>query len=208
MKISIKNYSNVLVLISSIFFLILGAIMYTKPDAVVIFTTYIIGGMFILIGIFKCVKNYLDVKKDNNTSSTEMVVGIVLTVIGIICIFLAGVIEALVRLVIGGWIIFRGINRLINSFYYDKKTSKFYVSFVLSLILIGGGLYTILEANLAFKAMGIVLMIYAILEIISYIFNGREVTVVSVNKNNDSTKIMDAELIETKETKKKKGSKK
>lgn len=208
MKISIKNYSNVLVLISSILFLILGAIMYTKPDAVVIFTTYIIGGMFILIGIFKCVKNYLDVKKDNNTSSTEMVVGIVLTVIGIICIFLAGVIEALVRLVIGGWIIFRGINRLINSFYYDKKTSKFYVSFVLSLILIGGGLYTILEANLAFKAMGFVLMIYAILEIISYIFNGREVTVVSVNKNNDSTKIMDAELIETKETKKKKGSKK
>ncbi|MBQ8892222.1 MAG: DUF308 domain-containing protein [Bacilli bacterium] len=208
MKIKVKDYSNVFVLVSSIIFLILGAVMYTKPDAVVIITTYVFGGLLILIGVFKCVKNYLDVKKDNTVSSTEMVVGIVLTVLGIICIFLAGVVEAMIRLVIGGWMIFSGINRLINALYLNKKTSNFWVSLISSIVIIGGGLYTILEANLAFQAIGIVLMIYSVLEIIGFIFNKRSVTVITteVAKND---KVIDAEVIETKDnSKRKKDSKK
>ena len=197
MKVSVKNYSNVFVLISSILFLILGAIMYTNPKAVVIFTTYIFGGLLILVGVFNCVKNYLEVKKDNSTSSTEMVVGIVLTILGIVCIFLAGVVEALVRLVIGGWILFSGINRLINALYLDKKGSKFWVSLIISFLLIGGGVYTILESNLAFQAIGIVLMIYAVLEIIGYVFNRRDGIIIKSEVNHNK-KIIDAELIETK----------
>ena len=200
-----KNYSNILVLVSSIIFLILGAIMYTKPDAVVVIITYVFGGLLIIIGLFKCIKNYLDVKKDNTISSTEMVVGIILSVLGVICIFLAGVVEAFIRLLIGGWMIFTGINSLINILYLDKKTSKFWISLILSLIIIGGGLYTILEANLAFKAIGIILMIYAVLEIIGYIFNRRSVTVIKTEVEKD-IKVIDAELIETKDIKKKKGS--
>ncbi len=207
MKFKVKDYSNIFVLVSSILFLILGAIMYTKPDAVVIITTYVFGGLLILVGLFKCVKNYLDVKKDNTVSSNEMVVGIILSVLGVICIFLAGVVEALVRLVIGGWMIFSGINGLINALYLDKKTSKFFVSLILSLIIIGGGLYTILEANLAFQAIGIVLMIYSVLEIIGYIFNRRSGTVIKTKVENNS-KVIEAELIETKDIKKKKNSKK
>ena len=208
MKFKVKDYSNMFVLISSIIFLILGAIMYTKPDAIVIITTYVFGGLLILVGLFKCVKNYLDVKKDNNISSTEMIVGIVLTVLGVICIFLAGVVEALIRLVIGGWMIFSGINSLINALYLDKKTSRFFVSLILSIIVIGGGLYTILEANLAFQAIGIVLMIYSVLEIISYIFNKKSVTVIKTKVDKNDHKVIEASIIETKETKKKKGSNK
>ena len=146
-------------------------------------------------------------KKDNLTPSTEMIIGIVLIVVGIVCIFLAGVVEAFVRLVIGGWILFSGINRLINTLYMNNKDSKFWVSLVLSILLIGGGLYTILEVNLAFKAIGIVLMIYAVIEIVGYIFNRKEVTVVKTEIQTKE-KIKDAEVIETKEIKKKKGSKK
>ena len=174
--------------------------MWTKPEAVVIITTYIFGGILILIGLFKCVKNYLDVKKDNDTKSTEMVVGIVMIILGIVCIFLAGVVEAFVRLIIGGWILFAGINHLINSFNLNKKDRSFYVSLILSLVLIGGGVYTILEANLAFKAIGIVLMIYSILEIINYIFNKGDVTIVQTTHK---TKVIDAELIEHKDDNKK-----
>lgn len=196
MKINVNKYSNVFLLISSILFLILGAVMYTKPAAVVIITTYIFGGILILIGLFKCIKNYLDVKKDNNTKSTEMVIGIVMVILGIVCIFLAGVVEAIVRLIIGGWILFSGINRLINSFSLNKKDSKFWISLILSLVLIAGGLYTILEVNLAFKAIGIVLMIYSILEIINYIFNKGNVTIIRTQL--DNTKVIDAEIVNKK----------
>ena len=134
MKVSIKNYSSIFVLISSILFLILGAVMYTNPKEVVIFSTYIFGGLLIIIGLFKCIKNYLDVKKDNSTSSTEMIIGIVFIILGIVCIFLAGVVEAFVRLVIGGWILFAGINRLITTLNSYRKGSKFWVSLVLSIL--------------------------------------------------------------------------
>lgn len=208
MKINVKNYSSVMVLISSIVFFILGAIMFTKPDAVVLFVSYVIGSLIIILGIFKCFKNYLDVKRDNTTSSNNMILGIVLIVIGLVFIFLASVIEALVRLVIGGWILFSGINRLINALSLPKKNSQFLVLLILSLLLIGGGLYTILEANLAFQAIGVVLMIYAFLEIFGYIFNKKDINVVDIEvKEKNDEKVIDAVLIEEKKDKKKKGSK-
>ena len=200
MKEGIKKYSNLFVLLSSILLLILGAVIYTKPETVVIFTTYIFGGLLIIVGLYKCIKNYLDVKKDNTVSSTEMIVGIILTVCGVVSIFLAGVVEALVRLVIGGWMIFRGITGIVNAFYMDQKNRKFWISLILSFIIIGGGLYTILEANLAFKIIGIILMIYSVLEIIEFIFGTNNINIVKSN-NNKKEKIIDAKLIETKDEK-------
>ena len=193
-----KYYSKITGLISGIVFFILGAVMYTKPDAIVVFTTYIIGGLMIFLGIFKGIKNYLDVKKDNSVSSNEMVIGIVMVILGLVFIFLSGVIEALVRLVIGGWILFRGINVLVNAFYLNKKTNRFWISIVLSLLLIFGGLYTILEANLVFQTLGIVLMIYAVIEIIDYIFNPKE-NKVNNNKAIEDKKVIEASIVEVKE---------
>ena len=66
MKKIVNNYSNIMSLIYSIIFFILGAIIYTKPEAIILFVSYVIGGTIILIGTFKCIKNYLDIKKDNN----------------------------------------------------------------------------------------------------------------------------------------------
>jgi len=196
MKISSKKYSNLLTLIVAIAFLILGAFMYKNPDAVIIYTTYVIGGLLIIIGIFKCFKNYLDVKKDNSTNSKEMIVGIIMAVVGLICIFLAGAIETLVRFIIGGWILFSGINRFINVLYLEKKDSFFWISLVIAALLIGGGLYTILEVNLAFKLLGIVIIVYAILEIIGYIFNIK--SSVLVKETDTNQKVIDAKLIEKK----------
>ena len=194
MKIISKKYSNLLTLIVAIAFLILGAFMYKDPNAVIVYITYVIGGLLIIIGIFKCFKNYLDVKKDNSTNSTEMIVGITMAVVGLICIFLAGVIETVVRFIIGGWILFSGINRFINVLYLEKKNSTFWVSLVLAVLLIGGGLYTILEVNLAFKLLGIVIIIYAILEIIGYIVNIKSSPLVT----DTDKKVIDAKLIEKK----------
>ena len=131
--------------------------------------------------------------------------GIILTIIGLVFILIADVIEALVRLIIGGWILFTGINRLISSLQLPKKNNQFIVRLILSFLIICIGLYTILESNLAFKTIGIVLMIYSIIEIIGYILKKRtpyieEEMTIKTKEN----KIIDAILIEDKKTKKKK----
>lgn len=199
MKLEIKNYSSILSLVTSIIFFILGAVMFTNPQAIVLFVSYVIGGLIIILGLFKCIKNYLDVKKDGTTSSNGMVIGIVLIVIGLVFIFLANVIEALVRLVIGGWILFTGIMRLVNALYLPKKSTKFLVLLILSILLIGGGLYTILETNLAFKAIGIVLMIYSALEIFGFVFSKKDDGIIIEEKE----EVKEAILIENKKKNKK-----
>lgn len=205
MKTVVKSYSSIISLIYSILFFILGAIIFTKPEIIILFVSYVIGGIIIIIGTFKCIKNYLDIKKDNNTSSKEMISGIVLVIIGLVFILLAGVIEALVRLVIGGWILFSGINRLINALSIPKKNKIFIIYLIISLLLIGVGLYTILESNLAFKAIGVVLMIYSVIEIIGYIFNKKDINIeTDTIKENKDKKVIEAVLIENKKTKKNK----
>lgn len=205
MKIEVKKYSNIISLIYSIIFFILGAIIFTRPETIILFISYVIGGIIIVIGLFKCIKNYLDIKKDNTISSKEMITGIILVIIGLVFILLADVIEAVVRLIVGGWILFAGINRLITSLNLPKKNRIFIIYLIISLLLIGVGLYTILESNLAFKTIGLVLMIYSVIEIIGYVFNKKDTYIhkeIIINSKED--KVIDAVLIENKKTKKKK----
>ena len=182
-------------------FFILGAIMFTKPNAIILFISYVIGGILIIIGTFNCIKNYLDIKKDNSISSKEMILGIILIIIGLVFIFLADVIETLVRFVIGGWILFTGINRLINTLQITNNKKKLISQLILSLLIIGIAMYTILKSNLAFKTIGLVIIIYSIIEIIGYILNKQ------INDNEviiETKEVIDMIPIETKKTKKKK----
>lgn len=199
MKVEIKTYNSVSSLISSIVFLILGAVMFTNPDTVVVVVSRILGSIIVISGFISCIKNYLDVKKDGNTSSSGMISGIVLMTLGVVIILLAGVIEWLVRLVVGGWILFSGINRLIQALYVNKRTSRFFIMITISFLLIIGGLYTILQTNLAFKAIGCILMVYAVLEILGYIFNWKDKSESAVEKVvKDKDSVVEVVVIEDK----------
>ena len=48
MKIEIKSYANNSSLVSAVLFFILGAIMFTNPDTMVIAVSKIFGGILIL----------------------------------------------------------------------------------------------------------------------------------------------------------------
>lgn len=192
MRIEIKSYTSTSNLISAIIFFILGAIMFTSPDVMIVVISRVIGSIIAIIGVFNCIKNYIEVKKDNTTSSIGMISGIIGIVIGLVFISLASVIKALIRFLIGGWILFIGVNRLINVLYLKKQKTKFIVLLIVAILLIGAGLYTILEANLAFQAIGLVLMIYAILEIFSYIFCKKEVREIKPKENDN---IIDAVVV-------------
>ena len=215
MKIKVNEYSSIMLLISSVVLFILGAIVYSNPDQVVVVITYVIGGLITLLGVISCIKNYIELKKDTKTSSKDMVLGILMIVIGLVFIFLSGVIEFLIRFIIGGWILICGITRLANALNLEKKDTNFYVLLVLSLLLIAGGLYTILRTNLAFKVYGLILMIYSIIEIFGYVFSRKTVVVTNVtNKDNNNKDVQDAsivketKLIETKDESKPKKNKK
>ncbi len=160
--------NNKVSLISSIAFLAIGVILFVKPDAVIKFISYCLGAVLIVIGIYKCVNYYIQDKRLGVVNRNEMLFGITAIVLGVIFIFLASAIELLLRFIVGFWIIFAGLSKIFSSFYTTNRTSQFYSLIVVGLILIALGAYTILYSNLPLAIIGLFMMIYGLIDLISY----------------------------------------
>lgn len=157
-------------LVASILLLILGVILISNPGGVVKFITYILGGIIIIIGIAKII-SYLKIKKNMNIQNTnDFIIGIISIIIGIVIIFCSSAIEFAIRLSMGGWILYSGITKLIISLKLKEiNVNNWYLVLVSSIIMIACGLYIIIKSNLVLSGIGIVLVIYAIIDIVQFI---------------------------------------
>jgi len=155
-------------LVSSLVFFILGVIIFLNPETVVLFVSYCLGGLLIGLGLYKTVNYYIQDKRLGIVNRNELAFGITAIVLGIVFIFLAGAIELLLRFVVGGWLVIAGLSKLAKTFYTTDRDSKFYALIVVGVILIGIGLYIILVSNLALSIIGLFMMIYGLIDFVSY----------------------------------------
>ena len=65
---------------------------------------------------------------------------------------------------------FSGINRFIQALAINKRSKKFLPLLIVSLILIAIGIYSIVYGAIWISYLGIIMMVYAALDIIGYIF--------------------------------------
>jgi uncharacterized membrane protein HdeD (DUF308 family) len=101
-------------LISSLLFLILGIVLLMKSDTVMNIIAWLIGGVLILYSVIEFIDYYKTSKKlDISTNVTGLTLGIVTIIIGIAIIIFPGIIDIVIRVGFGGWILFAGINKLI-----------------------------------------------------------------------------------------------
>lgn len=168
------DYSENSSLISSILFLVLGVVLFTNPGRVVEFISYILGALLIIIGIINILSYRKTIKNLNVANQSTLISGIVLIVLGLISIICSSVIETVIRLIIGGWILYSGVMRLISAFNYRQNQTSFIVRLVIAGILILAGLYIILKSNLFFSGIGLFIIIYSVLEIVGYIFYSKK----------------------------------
>ena len=192
MKLEITKEKRTTLLTAIVVF-VLGALLFTNPDMVIKSISYICGALFALYGIYSI---YTYTKTKLNTSLISGIVGIILA---LVFIFLAGVIEATIRYLIGAWILFSGITRLIYALsYMDRKDNRFVSSLIVSILLIILGFYIILVSNLVLSTIGILLMIYAGIEIVGYVFD-----IVEGRKNTPSKEEIKDAVVVSKQPKKK-----
>lgn len=151
---------------ASILFLILGILLFTNSGEMVKFITYILGVIFVVFGSIKLYSYY---KAKETISSIQLTLGITAIVIGIIIMFCNGVIEFVIRIVMGGYILASGLNKLIVALNSKNYNNKWIILLIISILLISCGLYTILKSNIVLEALGIVLIIYSSIDIISYL---------------------------------------
>ena len=172
-KITVINYSNDNSLFSSILFLLFGIILFTNPGGILKFVSYIAGGSLILIGIFNIISYRKMLKKLNIDQKFKLISGALLVILGLFTILFSSLIETTIRLIFGGWIIYSGIIRLIDVLNHKNDMVSFIGRLIVAILLIICGLYVALT-NLVYSMIGLFIMIYAILDIIGYIFYKKE----------------------------------
>lgn len=175
MEIKIKSYSSQSSLISSILFFILGAILFTSADKLLNIVSIIIGTLFATAATISLVIYFIQSRRlDGIPKKGNLIFGIIAFILAIIFIFFSNIVEQAIRFVIGGWILLTGILRLINVLSMPKKNKKFLQLLVVAALLIFIGIYTIVKEIFGLDIMGVIMMIYAAVEIIGYVLYSKD----------------------------------
>lgn len=191
MEIKINNYKNTSSLVSSIILFIMGGILFTNPDIFVTTISKIIGTILLATAIILLITIFLN-RKTTPIPILKLSSTIILLLLGIMFLFFSETVEKAIRIVVGFWILFSGINRLINALKMTDKNKKFLSLVIVSILLILIGVYTIVIGDVLLSSIGIILMLYSAIDIIGYIFYSKE-TNTTVDINEDTTLITTAE---------------
>lgn len=170
MEIKINSYSSQSSLISSLLCFIIGGILYTYAEVVLNFTSIAIGVVLSIVGVFSLITFYLDYKK-GEIKKGKLLTGILTIVLAIVFLIFQNLVETLLGLTVGGWVLFVGVLRLISALRLNLKTKRFFINLVISLLLIILGIYTIANGGLLLEGAGILMMVSSGIEIIGYIVN-------------------------------------
>ena len=187
MEIKINNYKNQSSLISSIIFFILGGILFTNPDIFITTISKIVGAFLLMISIVSFITIFINWKL-SPFPMLKLSSSIIILLMAIMFFFFSETVEKAIRIVVGFWILFSGINRLINALKITNKDKKFISLIIVSLILILIGIYTIVIGDILISSVGMILMIYSAIDIIGYIFYTKE-TNETVDISEDTTLI-------------------
>ena len=174
MELKVKSYSSQSSLISSIIFFIIGAILFSNADRVIEIITIAIGIILATTSIISLVIYYFKLKKNNHSETGNLALGIVTFILAIIFIFFSSLVEQFIRFIIGGWILFSGIIRLINALSSGKRNTTFIPLLIVSVLLILVGIYTIVVGDVILSTIGLIMMIYAVIEIAGFIFYSKD----------------------------------
>ena len=169
MKITVKSYSQQSSLISSIIFFIIGAILFTNAEKVMSIFYILVGAIMGISAIISLFIFYRNKKKYNVFDGGNLAFGLVTLAFAILFFFFSDIVEKSIRFLVGAWILFSGINRLINALRMNHKAGRFLPMIIISVLIILVGFYTIVFGDVLLSTIGVIMMIYAIIEISGYI---------------------------------------
>lgn len=169
MSIKISSYKNQSTLLGAILTFIIGAILFTSAQRLVTTIFRTIGIIIAVTAVLEFVIFFFSLRKEEPRKGS-LIYSIVALIIAFLFIFASGIIEQFIRFIIGAWILFTGIMRLISALSLNKKNTKFLPMIIVSLLLVAVGIYTILIGDIILSTVGLIMMIFSTIETIGYIF--------------------------------------
>ena len=155
------NWTDIVI---SMLFVLIGALFIIRPIEMMSVISIILGTMLFLIGILKLVDYFTSKDKEDYL----LTIALVSVILGVIILFCSDIISGIFRILLGIWIIVSGIRNFQTALVWKEVKSKLWTTTVLcSLLMIVAGIVILVSTTLAFRIVGIVIVIYAILDIIA-----------------------------------------
>ena len=156
-------------LVTSIIFAILGIILIANPEETIKFIAIILGVIFGLVGLYKIV-NYIENKGKYDFYNNDIAYGVIAIVLGIVTICYSTQIGAIFRIIIGLWIVYSAILRINLSIKLKTIDSNVWIySLIIALIMAFCGIFIICNSGAVIVTLGIVVVIYSVLDAIESI---------------------------------------
>lgn len=156
-------------LVTSIIFAILGIILIANPEGTIKFIAIILGVLFGLVGLYKIV-NYIENKGKYDFYNNDIAYGVIAIVLGIVTICYSTQIGAIFRIIIGLWIVYSAILRINLSIKLKTIASNVWIySLIIALIMAFCGIFIICNSGAVIVTLGIVVVIYSVLDAIESI---------------------------------------
>ncbi len=157
-------------LVMSVIVLILGIVLcFGGMNVILDLSGYVVGGILVLAGIIRFITGLVSSKRDNTSGLGSIISSIIIVGVGIFVAFRSDVIVLTLSLMIGAFLIFMSIQRLILGIAVrkvDKTGSTIFLVEAIVVMLVG---VVILTQKFS-KMLGLFLIIYAISELVSYIY--------------------------------------
>lgn len=197
-SVSVKKM-NITSIIFSILFLILGILLLCRPGDALNIVSYSLGGMLIIWGVIQMIQFFI--KKDSqNYFDFSFVVGIFVSIFGVIILLKPRIIADIIPLMLGIWMIINGVTKLAYSLTINKK-SKSLSTIIISIAILVVGLLLVINpfagAEILTQLIGIALIVYSILDLVEVIFIKKTTKKIDILiEKKEDTKVIDAEYKE------------
>ncbi len=161
----LKRSSWTDIVISTIFVLF-GILLITKPDETVGAISVILGVVFIAMGVLKLIEYYTSEIREDYL----LTIALVAVIFGVVILFASNAILSLFRVILGIWIIATGIMDLQTILAWKQVKSPYWsISLALGILMTLAGIIILINQNIIYTTIGIIVVVYAILDIIDRI---------------------------------------
>lgn len=177
-------------LISSIVFLLFGLILFFNPEVTISSISYILGGILIIIGFINFLKYVLNNDKVIKSFDFNLVYGIVGMIAGVVLVLNPTAIATIIPLIIGVIVVVSSAIKINYALLLKQMNNiKWKPAFIVSLLSLICGIVLILNpfkgAVVITKAIGLLIITYAILEIIEFIILLKSLKNVEIEEKNE-----------------------
>lgn len=156
-----SNWTDIVI---SALFLILGILFIAKPTEMMSVISILLGLVLFIMGFLKIVDYFTSKDKEDYL----LTMALIAVVLGVIVLFCSDVIAGIFRIILGIWIIASGIKNFQTSLVWKEvKSGLWTLTVICAMLMIVAGIVILVSNTLAFRIVGVVILLYATLDIVS-----------------------------------------